>query len=340
MAIQKGLVKTLFFLFGLLLGGGIFALLVLRTGAGDVWSSLVAFGILPLMGFVTISLLNFCLYTTRWKLILDAMLPVEKRIPFHKLFLNRMSGFAAGYLTPAAQVAGEPIRVAMLHGDGVPVKEATSSVILDLAFEVTAFVVYVSAGVGFALVNGLGSGPGLYWSVLFISVLLVILIGFFVATITGNGFFHHMLRATRMNKYKAVASFERWLIETEILMSEFFVGRTLRIIVVIILSLCMATFKAVEAIFIAHFFGVDIKVTDALLLSTLPGVSLLLPIPAGLGVFEGSNTAIFDLLQIPINPVAYTIVIRLRDFCFIGIGVLYAVFRGEALFSKRYDKRS
>ncbi|MFA5945663.1 MAG: lysylphosphatidylglycerol synthase transmembrane domain-containing protein [Patescibacteria group bacterium] len=340
MHLKKRLLKTLFFAAGLALGAGIFGVLIYRTGTHDVLVSLLAFGVVPLLGFIGISILNFGVYTFRWKLILDPMLAPEKRIPYYKMFLNRMSGFAAGYLTPAAQVAGEPIRVAMLHGDGVPVKVATSSVVLDLAFEITAFVTYVAMGIGFALVQGLGTGPGLYWSVLFISVLLVFMIGFFVATITGNGFFHHMLRVSRLSRYKAIASFEHWLIETEILMSEFFVGRTVRILVVIGLSLIMATFKAVEAIFIAHFFGVNIKITDALLMSTLPGVALLLPVPAGLGVYEGSNTALFDLLHLPINPVAYTIVIRLRDFLFIGIGVCYAVIRGEALFFKKYDGKS
>jgi len=340
MHFAKSLLKTGFFLGGLALGAGIFAFLIYKTGAGEIWRSLVAFGLLPLVGFISISLANFVLYCVRWKLILDAMLPVGKRVSLPKLFLSRMSGFAAGYLTPGAQVAGEPIRVALLHDDGVPVKEATSSVVLDLAFEVTAFIVYVAAGLGFAFANGFGSGPGLYWSVLFISVLLVFMVGFFVATITGNGFFHHLLRATRLSRFKSVAVFERWLIETELLMSEFFIGKTLRILCVIALSLIMATFKAVEAIFIAHFFGVDLPVTDALLMSTLPGVSLLLPVPGGLGVFEGSNTALFELLHLPINPVAYTMIIRLRDFFFISIGVAYAVWRGEALFSRKYGHRS
>lgn len=337
---RKGILKTLFFLAGLTIGAGLFAFLVYRIGPHDVWLGLVAFGVLPLLGFIGISLLNFAVYCIRWKLILDPMLPPEKRVPYYKMFLNRMSGFAAGYLTPAAQVAGEPIRVAMLHGDGVPVKQATSSVVLDLAFEITAFVIYVAIGLGFALFQGLGTGPGLYWSVLFISVLLVFMLGFFVATITGNGFFHHMLRVTGLSRFAAIKTFEHWLRETENLMSEFFVGRTLRILLIIGLSLIMATFKAIEAIFIAHFFGVNISITDALLMSTLPGVALLLPVPAGLGVYEGSNTALFQVLNLPINPVSYTIIIRLRDFLFIGIGVAYAVWRGEALFSRKYDHKA
>jgi hypothetical protein len=66
-------------------------------------------------------------------------------------------------------------------------------------------------------------------------------------------------------------------------------------------------------------------------MSTLPGVSLLLPVPAGLGVFEGSNAGMFALLGVAINPVAYTMIIRARDFLFIGLGIFHAVRSGEKL---------
>jgi uncharacterized protein (TIRG00374 family) len=340
MTTQSRVLRTLFFVGGFLIGAGLFAFLVYRSGPETVLHNLLAFGIVPLVGFILISLSNFCLYTFRWKLILDQMVPKEERVPFHRLFLHRMSGFAAGYLTPAAQVAGEPIRVAMLHSDGIPLKQATSSVILDLAFEITAFVLYVAMGLGFAFASGVGGGQGLLWSVILISVLLVILIGFFIATITGNGFFHRMLALTRLNRFKPVAQFELWLKETEALMSQFFVKKTGIIVLVIVLSLLMAAFKAVEAIFIAYFLGVHIGVTDAFLMSTLPGVALLLPVPGGLGVFEGSNAAMFALLGLSIDPIAYTIVIRLRDFLFIAIGVTHAIASGEKIVGGYKTKRS
>jgi len=86
--------------------------------------------------------------------------------------------------------------------------------------------------------------------------------------------------------------------------------------------------------FITHFFGVEITIRDAFLMSTLPGVALMLPIPAGLGVFEGSNAAMFALLGIQINPVAYTMVIRARDFLFIALGTFHAVRSGEKLVNR------
>jgi uncharacterized membrane protein YbhN (UPF0104 family) len=165
------------------------------------------------------------------------------------------------------------------------------------------------------------------------------MVGFFISTITGSGFFHRFFSITRLNKFTRIAAFEEWLKEMEELMSKFFVGRPWIIIIVVVLSFMMATFKAVEAIFISHFLGQNIGITDALLLSTHPGVSLLLPVPGGLGVFEGSNAALFALLHLTINPLAYTVIIRLRDFVFIGIGIAHAVSSGEKFLGK-YGQRS
>jgi uncharacterized protein (TIRG00374 family) len=326
---NRRLWSRLFLILGLGLGGGILFLLIKQTGPQDLLETLVTFGWLPLLGFLAISLLNFCLYTWRWKLILDDMVEPGQRIPFFRLFMHRMSGFAAGYLTPAAQVAGEPIRVAMVKGDKVPLQPATSSVVLDLAFEITSFVVYVIAGLALAFAQGLGADGALFWPLVFVLVLLGILGSFFVFTVSGAGFFHRLIGGFGLRRFGPMRRFETWLQGTEKLMTKFFAGKPLKILLIVFLSFTMTAFRALEVFFITFFFGALISFSDAFLMSTLPGVALLLPVPGGLGVFEGSNAAMFALLGISINPVAYTVVIRARDLVFIAMGVFHAVRRGE-----------
>ena len=154
---------------------------------------------------------------------------------------------------------------------------------------------------------------------------------FFFFTVSGAGFFHRIIRFSRLDRFKIIAKFEAWLSETEKLMSQFFVGRWPLVFFIIFLSFVMAAFRAVEVTFITFFLGTHIALRDAFLMSTLPGVALLLPIPAGLGVFEGSNAAMFAVLGISVNALAYTIIIRLRDFTFIALGITHAVQRGEKL---------
>ncbi len=334
--VNRRLLSRAFLFAGLLFGGSIVFLLIRQAGPAALLENLAGFGWLPLSGFIGISLINFCLYTWRWKLILDDMVDKRQRIPFSRLFMHRMSGFAAGYLTPAAQVAGEPVRVAMLKSDGVPLQPATSSVVLDLAFEITSFVVYVIAGIALAFAQGIGTNGSLLWPLVFVLILLAVLGSFFVFTVSGAGFFHRLIGGLGLRRFKPLRKFEVWLEGTEKLMTKFFVGQEAKVLLIVLLSFVMTAFRAVEIIFITHFFGFEISVRDAFLLSTLPGVALLLPIPGGIGVFEGSNAAMFALLGIGINPVAFTMIVRARDLVFIAIGVVHGVRRGEkVIYAKR-----
>jgi uncharacterized protein (TIRG00374 family) len=323
---KRRIFSRIFLLLGLGLGGGLLTILIQQTGPQALLDNLVMFGIWPLFGFIGISLANFCLYTWRWKLILDDMVKRSERVPFRRLFMHRMSGFAVGYLTPAAQVAGEPVRVALVKGDGVALQPATSSVVLDLAFEITSFIVYVIAGLILAFAQGLGAGGGLIAPLVFVLVLLAVLGSFFLFTVSGAGFFHRLIGGLGLRRFERMRNFETWLAGTEALMTKFFVGKKLKVLFIVLLSFVMT-----------HFFGFELGIRDAFLLSTLPGISLLLPIPGGLGVFEGSNAAMFALLGIGINPVAFTMIVRARDLLFIAIGVVHAVLRGERII---YAKRT
>lgn len=331
---RRRVLHTIFFICAFLLGGGLFALLVWRTGPAAIGNSLVAFGILPFLGFVAISLLNFTLYSLRWQTIVNDMVAPEMRLSLRSVFLHRMSGYAAGYLTPASQVAGEPIRVAMLRSEGIPLKEATGAVVLDLAFEIAAFVVFVVSGIVLATASGLGDGAFVGGAAGFTGALVVLLIVFFWMTANGTGFVSGLFRALRLHKVTRFRGAYQWMEEMEKLMTKFFSGKPVLLVGVVLLSLIMISFKVIETVFIAWFFGVHLVLRDAFLLATLPGVVLLLPVPGGIGVYEGTNAATFALLGVPLNPVAFTMIIRLRDFIFIAIGVTHALQRGEKLVGK------
>lgn len=333
---RKRVTKVLFFLLAFLVGGGLFALLLWKTGFAETVDALVAFGVLPCIGFIVLSLMNFTLYSLRWQIIINDMLPPERHLPLHRVIMHRMSGYAAGYLTPASQVAGEPIRVAMLRTDDVPYKEGTSSVILDLAFEISAMTLFIVSGLILAVAEGLG-GDALYAGAGFIAVLVAGLIAFFWRVASGRGFFSSMFRVVRLHDHPRIAKTFQWIVDTEHLMQKFFSGKLGTIATIVLLSAAMMAFKAVEVFYIAHFYGEALSLRDTFLLATLPGIVLLLPVPAGLGVYEGTNAAMFSLLGVALNPVAYTAVIRIRDFVFIALGVMHAVRSGEHLFGRKSE---
>lgn len=316
------------------LGGALFAFLVWKAGVGAIWESLSSFGIVPFLVFVLLSLLNFSLYTLRWKIILEAM-EKKKGIRYFRLFLHRMSGFATGYLTPAAQVAGEPVRVALLATEGVSSKTATSSVVLDLAFEISAFLLYVVLGMVLALSTGVGAGAFGMVAYIALGVLVLFMTLFFVSVAKGWNMFHSLARRPFFNKHKKMQKFVAWLLEVEQTMTHFFRGRAHILAAVILLSLVMTGFRAVEVWFIAKGFGQELSLSGSILLSTIPGLVLFAPVPGGLGLFEASMAAMLTTLGISTPAIAFTMIIRLRDFLFIGIGALHGIKEGAGYVSRK-----
>lgn len=319
---------------GLVLGLGIFWLLLAREGFGVIGRELYAFGLWPFAGFIVLSLFNFCLYALRW-LLIARRIPGSGKLKFWRLFFHRMSGYAAGYLTPGTQVAGEPVRVGLAMIDGATSSAATSSVVLDLAFEVAAYAIFISMGVLFAMAQGLGGDGALIVPIVIMGLVLVFIFGFFAQIVRGKGFFSHLVWFSKLDKYKSLRGLHVWLVEVETMMGDFFAGRAVFVSSIFSLSLLMTGFRVFEVVYLCHFFGAPLKLWQAFLMSTLPGVSLFLPIPGGVGVLEGSYTAVSALVGVAISGVAFALMLRARDALFIAIGVTHAVLQGQSLWTKQ-----
>ena len=244
------------------------------------------------------------------------------------MYRHRMAGFAASYLTPAAQVGGEPIRIGMLISDGIGSKKATSAVMLDITVELMAYIAFIIAGVALAVITDLGSENTLIAIGAGLIFMLIILSGFLFGVAKGDGWFSKIFHGLRLNRFKSMKKVESWIKDTEAMMGVFLHSRKTFLLLVAFLSVTVISFRVVEVFYLAHFFEVQLSFAQAFLISTLPGIALLLPVPAGLGVFEGGFTSVFLLLGVPLSAVAFALVIRLRDFAFIGLGLTHLLRQG------------
>lgn len=337
---RKTILNSIAFLGTLLVGIGILGVLIWKEGAEFVFQSLSMFGIWPFIGFVLISLLNFVLYSWRWQIIINAHLPKEQHVPLHRVYMHRMSGFAVSYLTPAAQVGGEPVRIAMLSTEGVALREATSSVVLDIAFELSAYIIFILAGVMLAILEGLGESRSFIIILSGLAISLLTLLTFFGTMSYGKGFFSKMFRMLGLHRFARLKKIDRAIRDTEQMMSGFLAGHPGRLFTVSFLSLAVISFRVIEVFYIAYFLGINFNFAQAFLVSTLPGIALLLPVPAGLGLFEGGFSAVFALLGVPLSAVAFALVIRLRDAIFITAGVTFILRKGRLFVEKRILKRN
>ena len=319
-----------------LLGVGLLYVLLAKEGWENVLQNMSAFGVWPFVGLVAISMLNFILYSIRWTIILHRQVTEKKhKLSVWRMYWHRMTGYAVGYLTPLNQAGGEPVRVALLMADGVPGKSAVASATLDIAFELCSYVVFIALGVIFALVGHQG-GAGTLWIMAGgLAVAFGVLLAFFTSLGRGKPMAKPLFHALRLDRIKRFRGVEHWLEETEDLMRGFFAGGGWVVFGISALSMVMVAFRVVETLYIAWGFGVTLNFTQAFLASSLPGLALLLPVPGGLGIFEGGFTAVFVALSIPMNPLAFALMIRLRDAVFIAFGAFHMIRTGSGWVLKK-----
>lgn len=322
--------------------GGLYLLYgtLAKQDVGHLIGELHAFGVITFFGFVAISLLNFSLYVWRWRLITNHI-QKEVQVPFWRMYMHRMAGFCFSYITPSAQAGGEPVRMALLANDGVKPERSVAAVTLDIAFELTFFAGFIFLGFVISLLQDVTQFSSSYMSFIF----LLLLLGFFLSIwfFIWRGYRPFASLESYQTKKHSWSGVLHFLAESERSITEFFRRQSRVTLGVMGLSVLTMLFRIAEVYFIAWGFGVDtLRFSQAFLAATLPGFALLVPIPAGLGVFEGSLDLIFTTLAIPMNPIAFVAIVRARDLLFILIGFLHTlvVTRGGlgAFLKLRYDK--
>ncbi len=321
-------IRIILFIIAFVVGFWLLGYLIEREGLSKIIQTILDFGIIPFIGFVIISLINFGLYSYRWQLITNYKVQKSSRISFWKMYKHRMAGYAFAYLTPLAQFGGEPVRIGMLVGDGVDSKKATSSVTFDITLELIAYISFIIAGVVLALITGLSSANSLIAMGIVLIALLLVLTGFLFAIARGNGWFSRLFIFFKLNRFKAAKKVELWIKQTENIMSVLLHAKKSFLLTISILAVVAISFRVVEVFYIAYFFDVSLTFAQAFLISTLPGIALLLPVPGGLGLFEGGFASLFIILNVPLSAVAFAFIIRLRDLVFIFAGFTHLLRQG------------
>ncbi|MBU0668173.1 flippase-like domain-containing protein [Patescibacteria group bacterium] len=331
---KRLVVLSLFTVLGIILFAGV----VLQTGFDEIWRHLRQFSLLHFGIFIFLSFLNFGLYTLRWHLILRTISGAG--ISFWRLFLHRMSGFALSYLTPSAQTGGEPLRILLLSNDGVPSNTATSSAVIDKALEFAALFLFIGIGILVAILDG--SLPPEMRTVGW--VLLVIMFAaifwFYFASMKNIGFFSSILRFFRFNRFRKVQSLHDRIIELENEMASFYKHHLRTFFGLVLISLVTTSFLLLEHYLVARFMGVRLTFLQTFLVSTIPYIAYIVPVPGGLGLLEGGTAAVFVALGVAINAFVLVFIIRIRDLIFVFLGLIHASKQGFQMLKTAFQDKN
>jgi glycosyltransferase 2 family protein len=322
-------------IYGLLLaiGIGVFVNLVIQTGVYNIFETLKNFSLLGFLAFWLVYFTNFLFLTWRWAVIIKHF--HKKKVPFWRLMLHRFSGWAVSYLTPSAQVGGEPVRVMFLGQEGVRRRDAVFSVIVDKAVQLTGLSLFGFVGFIFLLSRHLLVQDVFWTLVMVLTAVGAFLFWFYYASMSNIGFFSSILRLFRLHKLKRFQTKYNKVLIVEEAIRTFHTNHWKQFIWLVALSFLAEIYEMAEFWLIGHFMGFDFSFAETFVIKALPNITLLLPIPAGLGVLEGGHAAIFAILGIPINVIAFALILRIRDLINVFVGLAHISGNGAGLI-KRY----
>ena len=276
----------------------------------------------------SLTLFKIIIWIFRWKFILKAM--GWKRLSFKSLAAARLGEMTLSYLTPGIFYGGEIIRVfALKKSTNIPVPQGLISVVSERIIELFAFgiLAFLGAFILFFQKNLLG---GLFFTIL--GFLPLILTGLIFKLLKSNKvigltkFFHlHKIKFFKQN------GGENGLVEKVKFISKgiitFFQKSPKTVFKSIILSCFSFMLRAIQVFIFVRFLNEFIPFTNALLIRILTLFSGLVPIPAMLGIYEGTSILAFKSVQLSAETaLSFTLMTRFIDFSFIFIGLLIIIY--------------
>lgn len=311
-----------------LIGIALFTSVFFQLGLGNVAETFKKANYFYLVPYLIFSIAIFIGIQYRLKIILKAH---GFRISLLKLLPIGFSGFATSYLTPSAQVGGEPVKAYLLCRHGIKYSKALASAVIDKSLElsVNAFFAFVGL-ILFLMKFALPRKAEIVMS--FSVVLLIVFLSvLYYRLARGLGFFSELFRILGFNKikYKHILKIEKTILDMEGHITKFFKHKTKTLILTLLLSLFLWTCMFLEYKIALLMFGFDASFYVLFLVITVVGIAYIFPIPAALGVLEVGQASLFALIGLPASiGVAASILLRARDLTWSFFGLINLFLHG------------
>jgi uncharacterized membrane protein YbhN (UPF0104 family) len=266
--------------------------------------------------------------TWRWRVVLGGVCRPPGIVG---LMWYRLAGQSISMLVPSAKLGGEPVRGYLLVRDGVAAPDAMASVAIDRVLDMGAGTVFTVLFAAVLLRTGLPSLEGtLEGVVLGASALLA---GIWVTIRRlhgGRGVVTAMARRTRLDCWGVVGRRMAVLGEAE-KCAQRLVAQPLLVATAFVFGLVINMGVLLEYKLLLAAFGLPAHLVAVIAAIFATGAAHSMPVPAGVGVLEGAQMALFAALGYPADVgLAVALVVRLRELLWLVPGLLYLVGRGIA----------
>lgn len=276
-----------------------------------------------LIPFIILVLLTVCANALRLKIILKAY---NKQASFWNVLRLTFAGYAVSYITPSARIGGEPLKAYMLNKDcGVGLRTASSAVIIDKFVELfgSAATGVVALGILFCMPNIPNEIKTLVMASIIVSAIVLIVV--YYMTIKNKGPFSSLFTILQFYKIPKWAKFGDMIKSIEGRMAEFFKNNKKEFILSFLCYLIFISLTILEFKLIFMMINVQITVTEVILITVLWGLMNFVPVPAGLGVQEISQSGLLKALKGTSSfGLAFSLLARAGVLIIVVIGILIA----------------
>jgi hypothetical protein len=304
----------------LIIGLFLFLFVFFKSGPVQIWEYIKK---LTWQNFLILFVLRFFYYllrTLNWKIIFEKY---EPRVSFFQLFLARIAGDSISYITPSAQIGGEPVRAMMVSS--LNTRKSFASVIVDKTIEVFTTIFFIIIGVAIALYR---ITMARQYQFLFVAFLIAsIFFGILLFFRQKQGFIMGFINTLERMKirFKFIVKNKLKIEEIDDHISDFYRNHRKRFLVVFLLYSFTFLFWTAEIYLALVFMNVDgINFLTSFLILTLGSLVILIPtIPASLGIYEATYGTIFVLLGLGADVgISLTLIRRILVFIWVGMGLL------------------
>jgi uncharacterized protein (TIRG00374 family) len=248
----------------------------------------------------------------------------EKKISYFYLYKARLAGDAIGYLTPSAQLGGEPIRAMMVNGSNL--EKSFATVIVDKTLEIMTQILFTIIGVIIAIM--LIPLPVKHKYFLIAFVLGAAFVAIFSYMKQKQGFFTWIIRILKKLKlsFRFIEKRETRIKEIDDYISHFYKNHKKTFLLVFLLHSFIFLLWTTEIYLTLLFIEAEgVTMISSYLIVSLGGFIVMLPtMPASLGTYEITYVTIFVLLGLGADTGMTLILIRrIVLLIWAGIGLLF-----------------
>jgi uncharacterized protein (TIRG00374 family) len=290
---------------------------------GEIWGTLRQLRPWQVAVLFGLNLFIYALITLRWWIIVRAE---NQRVAYFPLLLVRIAVFGVSYFTFGPHVGGEPLQVFYLQRKHkLTFTHATASVILDKLLELLANFFLLAVGLTAVFQAGILSTNGSN-SWLSLSGLVILCLWPPV---------HILLLYKRKYPVSAIlrglpfikkdSKVVRFIAASERLAGTFCRRHLFSLLLAIATSLFAAVGMVSEFALIANFLDIRLTFWQTIAAWTAGWLSLLAPLPGGLGALEASQVFALGLFGVSAaSAIGITLMMRGRDLLIGGLGLFLA----------------